>query len=224
MFKRLFVEGDASEPEKVVFEIVQIPGDRLSIEAGAWIADLVVQIAADFHLKARQDGHHSPISFKHGQSDGAFAAILYQKFIECRVAKVLFEIGAFVQVFLIDLWNRQSMPAKMLRELEKGDVLFADGIQDADSADALTRQPHNGAPRAAELALERAYLFRLKPVMLFEEPFQNFHEAFPGTIQIAPTIPSAAGAAQLIGARMREGLICASFSYWSICEGGWVFS
>src|ERR1700756_2113393 len=64
----------------------------------------------------------------------------------------------------------------MLRELEKGDVLFAHGIQDADSADALTCQPHNGAPRAAELALERVYLFRLEPVMLFEEPFQNFHE------------------------------------------------
>src|SRR6202008_5160219 len=67
-------------------------------------------------------------------------------------------------------------PAKMLRELEKGDVLFAHGIQDADSADALTCQPHNGAPRAAELALERVYLFRLEPVMLFEEPFQNFHD------------------------------------------------
>jgi len=26
------------------------------------------------------------------------------------------------------------------------------------------------------LALERVYLFRLEPVMLFEEPFQNFHE------------------------------------------------
>src|SRR5277367_1862111 len=68
------------------------------------------------------------------------------------------------------------MSAKMLRELEKGDVLFAHGIQDADGADALTCQPHNAAPRAAELALERVYPLRLEPVMLFEEPFQNFHK------------------------------------------------
>src|SRR5271157_5180577 len=44
VFQRLFVKGDASESEKVVLEIIQVPGDGLAIEARARIAHLVIQI------------------------------------------------------------------------------------------------------------------------------------------------------------------------------------
>ena len=63
VFQRLLVEGNAGEPQKVILEIIQIPGDRLAVEAGARIADLVIQIAAGFHLKARQHAHDFAIGF-----------------------------------------------------------------------------------------------------------------------------------------------------------------
>ena len=55
-FERLLVEGNAGQAQKVVLEIVQVPGDGLAIEARARIADLVIQIAAGLDLKARQHG------------------------------------------------------------------------------------------------------------------------------------------------------------------------
>ena len=54
VFQRLFVEGDAGEAEKIIFEIIQIPSDGLAIKTGPRIAHAVVQIAAGFDLKARQ--------------------------------------------------------------------------------------------------------------------------------------------------------------------------
>ena len=65
VLQRLFVEGDAGEPQKIILEIVQVPGDGLAIEAGARIAHFVIQIAAGLDLKARQHGHNFAISF-HG--------------------------------------------------------------------------------------------------------------------------------------------------------------
>ena len=53
VFQSLFIEGDAGEAKKIVFEIVQVPGDGLAVETGDGIADLVIQIAASFDLKAR---------------------------------------------------------------------------------------------------------------------------------------------------------------------------
>src|ERR1700687_1800941 len=42
VFQRLLAKGNAGETEKVIFEVVQIPGDGLAIEAGAGIADFVI--------------------------------------------------------------------------------------------------------------------------------------------------------------------------------------
>ena len=58
VFQRLFVEGNAGKPEKVILKIIQIPGDGLSIENGARIANFIIQIAARFDLKTRQNGHN----------------------------------------------------------------------------------------------------------------------------------------------------------------------
>ena len=63
VFQGLFVEGDSGESKKVVLEIVQIPSDRLAIEAGARIAHLVIQIPAGFDLKTWQHGHNLAIGF-----------------------------------------------------------------------------------------------------------------------------------------------------------------
>ena len=69
-FERLFVEKDSGQAQKVVLEIIQIPGDGLAIETRARIADLVIQIAAGLHLKARQHGDDFAISLNRRRRDG----------------------------------------------------------------------------------------------------------------------------------------------------------
>ena len=59
VFESLLVEGNAGEAKEVVLEVVQVPGDGLAVEAGARIADFVVEVAAGFDLEARQDGDDS---------------------------------------------------------------------------------------------------------------------------------------------------------------------
>src|SRR5215472_596393 len=56
VFEGAFVERNAGEAEKIVFAVVQVPGNGLSIEAGNGIAKAVVQIASGFDLKTREDG------------------------------------------------------------------------------------------------------------------------------------------------------------------------
>jgi hypothetical protein len=69
VFQGLFAEGDAGQPEKIVFEIIQIPIDGLAVEAGPWITNLVIQVPAGFDLKARQNCHHFSIGFDCLRSD-----------------------------------------------------------------------------------------------------------------------------------------------------------
>jgi hypothetical protein len=56
-------------------------------------------------------------------------------------------------------------------ELKKRGVLFTDWIHNADGAQLAGGQPDDGAPRAAELALKRAHLFRRQRVVLLEKLF-----------------------------------------------------
>src|SRR5262249_1410905 len=42
IFERLLVEGNARQPKKVVFEIIQVPADRLAVKAGPRIGHLVI--------------------------------------------------------------------------------------------------------------------------------------------------------------------------------------
>ena len=90
----MFVEGNAGEPQKVVFEIIQIPRDGLTIEAGSRIAQLVIQIAAGFDLKPRQNGHNFAVGLDRLRSNVFPGAILREKLKKRRIAEVFFEIGA----------------------------------------------------------------------------------------------------------------------------------
>ena len=153
VFQRLFIEGDAGEPEKIIFEITQIPGDGLAVEAGARIAYAVVQIAAGFDLKARQHGHDFAIGFHRLGRNLPAAAMLREKFKERGVPKVFFEISAVTQIFAINFRHRQPVPAKMPGEFEEGDVLFAHVIEHANRAAFFTGKPDDLASRSAELAL-----------------------------------------------------------------------
>lgn len=94
--ERMFVKGNAGEAEKIIFKIVEIPGDGLAIEAGDRIADGVVEIAAGLHLKAREDGDDFFIGFDDLRCDGAALAILGEEFEEGGVAEVFFEVGTLI--------------------------------------------------------------------------------------------------------------------------------
>src|SRR5271166_3414774 len=51
VFQCLFAERDTSQAQKIVLEVIQIPRYRLTVEAGARITHLVVQVVAGFDLE-----------------------------------------------------------------------------------------------------------------------------------------------------------------------------
>ena len=176
VFQRLFVEGDAGESQKIVLEIVQIPSDRLAVEARAWIAHLVVQIAAGFDLKAWQHGHHLAIRFDGLGSNFLVGPMFREKLKERRVPQVFFEIRAVAQIFRVNIRHRQSVPAKMPGKLKERDVLFAYVVQNSNGAELLTGQPDDFTPRTAELALKWLHPSDRRVEMLLEEFLENVHD------------------------------------------------
>src|SRR5258706_466509 len=102
VFKRLLAEGNARQPKKIIFEVVQVPRDGLPVEAPDRVAHFIVQVAAGFRLKSRQHSHSFAVSFHHERSDVVALAIYRQKLEKSRVSKVFFEISALVQVFAIN--------------------------------------------------------------------------------------------------------------------------
>src|ERR1035437_9385107 len=180
MLQRLFVERDTGQAQKIILEIVQIPGDGLAVEAGPRIADFVIKITARIDLKTRQLGHYLAIGFDGGRSDDRAVAITHQKIEERGVAEVLFEVCVVVEVLRINLRDRQAAAAKMPRELQERDILFANGIENADGGFSSAGEADDGAAGGAKLALKRLYLLGGQPVMLFEKLFQNFHESLSG--------------------------------------------
>ena len=154
VFEGVFMERDASKPEKIIFEIVEVPGDGLAIEAGDGIADGVVEIAGGFDLEAREDGDDFAIGFDDLRGDGAALAIFGEKFEERGVAEVFFEIGAMIQIFGVDFWDGEIVFAKMLGEGEEGGVFFADVVEDANGGAGAGSEADDFAAGAAEFALE----------------------------------------------------------------------
>src|SRR5256886_2255719 len=76
VFERLLVEGDAGEAEEIIFEIVEIPDDGLTIEATAGIADGIVEIAAGFDLEFWEDLDDFAIGVDNRRRDDSTASML----------------------------------------------------------------------------------------------------------------------------------------------------
>jgi hypothetical protein len=148
VFKRMLVEGDTCQAEKIIFEIVEIPSDGLPIETGDGIADGVIEIAAGFDLKAREDGDDPFVGFDDLRGDGAALAIFREKFKERGVAEVFFEIGAVIQIFGVDFGDGEMMFAKMFGEAEEGGVFFADVVENADGGAGAGGETDNFAAGA----------------------------------------------------------------------------
>src|ERR1700676_2582926 len=63
VFQRLLVKRNTSETQKIIFEVVQVPGNRLTVKAPDGIARFIIHIAAGFDLKARQDRYNFSVGF-----------------------------------------------------------------------------------------------------------------------------------------------------------------
>src|SRR6266850_2173163 len=128
----LFIEGDAGEAEEIIFEVIQIPGDGLAIEAGDGIADTVVQIAAGFDLKAGQHGDHFAIGFDDWRSNVFTCAVLGKELEEGGIAEVFLEIGALAQSFGVNFRNGKAVAPKMFGEFQESSVFLVNAEEDAD--------------------------------------------------------------------------------------------
>ena len=173
----LLIKRNTCQPQEVVLEVIQVPGDRLPVEAAAWIADLVVQIASSLYLKARQHGHDLAIGLHHRGSDLALRTVLGQELEERQVAQVFFQVSAVVQVFAINLGHRQAMLAEVAAEFHEGGVLFAHSVEDADRGVALIRQSDNTATGAAKLPLQGLHPRCWRAEAPLKELFEDIHVA-----------------------------------------------
>src|SRR5260370_24041039 len=69
VFQSLLVERNSSQPQKVILEIIQIPGDRLAVEAAAWVAHLIIQNPSSLAPKPPQHAPHPPLHLHPLRSD-----------------------------------------------------------------------------------------------------------------------------------------------------------
>jgi hypothetical protein len=174
-FKGVFVEGNAGEAEEIIFEIVEIPGDGLAIEAGNGIADFVVQVAGGFDLEAGENGDDFAVGFDDFGGDGGGGAIFCEEFEEGGVAEVFFEIGAVGEVFGVDFGNGEAVAVKMFGEFEEGGVFFADTIEDADGGGFFVGEADDFSAGAAKVALERDDARGRGVEVVLEESFEHFY-------------------------------------------------
>ncbi len=142
----LFVEGNSGEAQEIVFEIVEVPGDRLAVEAVARIADFVVQIASGFDLKARQDFDDLAIRLDDRRRNRFSGAVRGEKFKEGGVSEIFLEVSVVVEIGRVDFRDGQSVLAEMAGELDEGGVLLAHTIKDADRGDPSTGEADDLAP------------------------------------------------------------------------------
>ncbi len=154
VFQRLFVELDPGEAQKVIFEVVQIPGDRLPVEAAARVAHVVVQVAAGFDLKQGQYPNRFKVGVHHVGADAVSGAVRLEELVKCGVAEVFFEVHAPVEVFGVNRRDGQSVTAKVSGEFQERRVLAVNAVHDADGARDVVTETEDSSTRTAELSLQ----------------------------------------------------------------------
>jgi hypothetical protein len=187
VLETLFIKRNGGESKKIIFEIVQIPGDGLTIEAGAGIADGIIDIAGGFHLETREDGNNLAVGFDDGSGDVCAIAIFREEVKQNRVTEVFFQIRAVCEIFSVDFRDGQAVFVKMAGECKEGDILFANAVENTDGADALVGQANDLAPGTAKFALERLNARGGGVEMLLEEFLENVHkQKYPWVRSVEP--------------------------------------
>ena len=183
VFKRLLMKRNAGEAEKVIFEIVEVPGDGLAVEAADGIADGIVQILGGFNLKARKDFENFFVGVDGFRRECVSGAILVEKFKERGVTEVFFNVGAPVEIGGVNFRDGQAVGVEVAREGEEGCVFFADVVEDADGGLRAAMETNDFAAGAAEFALERDDTIHGSVEVGFKERFENVDQSF-GSISI----------------------------------------
>ena len=93
----------------MIFEIVQVPSNRLPVETRSRIAHAVVDLVAHLDLEARQDCDHLAVRLHNLGRDLVALAVLRQELEEGQVAQVFFEVCALVDRLAIYLRHRQPV-------------------------------------------------------------------------------------------------------------------
>src|SRR4029077_7134356 len=117
-------------------------------------ANAVIEIASRLHLEARQQRDCLAIGVDHRRRNVFPWAIARQKIKKRRVAEILFQVGAAIQILSVNFRHGKAMLQKMPCESEEGGILFANVVQDADGALLPVREADNFASRAAQFSLE----------------------------------------------------------------------
>ena len=170
------LKGYAGKPQKIVFEVIQIPRDGLPVEDAARIAHAVIQIAPRLHLKPRQHGHHLAICLNRFRSDLRPVPLLGKKLEKCCVSQIFFQIRVVVQILGVNFRHGKPVLAKMPRKFQKRDVFFAPVIEHANRAHFFVADPYEFASRAAELPVKWLHPPRRRVEMLLEKFFENVHQ------------------------------------------------
>src|SRR5215469_5776099 len=80
-----------------------------------------------------------------------------------------------LEVLAVDLGHRQAVLSEVSGEFKKGDILFANPVDNADRALSLSDQPYDPASRPPEFALDWLDLFDRKMEMLLKQFLENVH-------------------------------------------------
>jgi len=143
--QRLLIEGYGGETEKIVLEVVEIPIDGLAIEAGAGVANRVVEVTTRFDLKTRQRGYNFAVNLYCWRSNDGAVAICAEEVVKSCVAQVFFKVGALAKVFAVDLGDGQAVEAEVAGEFEEGYILLANGAENSDGGSISGGEADNGA-------------------------------------------------------------------------------
>jgi hypothetical protein len=81
--------------------------------------------------------------------------VLREKFEECGVAEVFFEVGTLVERFAINFRDGKTVAAEVAGKFEEGEIFFADAVEDADGMRVGAGEADDLAAGAAECALQR---------------------------------------------------------------------
>src|SRR5580700_1746393 len=105
------------------------------IEAGAGIANAVIEIAAGFDLKSRQHRNGIAVRFDHGSGNILTGTIRRKELKQRRVAEIFFQICTLIQILGIDFRDGEAVATEVLREVEESHILVSYVIENADRAD-----------------------------------------------------------------------------------------
>jgi hypothetical protein len=109
------------------------------------------------------------------------------------------------QVLRINFRHRQTMPAKMTRKFEEGDVFFVDIIENADRAEVFAEKPGDLTRGTAKLALEWLNSPDRRVEMLFKKLFENVHQDVRSSLEKWGPSPKAVVPTSSLAARGADG-------------------